>query len=416
MSSSKPTIGVPKETLLGERRVGLTPDVVAQLLKRGFKEILVEANAGHDAGYTNDAFIARGATVTEDRKKIFERADIIVQVNTPGANPEQGEADLELLRPGQILVGQADPLGNPEMAERLAEKKITAFGLELVPRITRAQSMDILSSGATIAGYKAVLTAANELPKMFPMFMTAAGTVKPAKVFVIGAGVAGLQAIATAKRLGAIVSAYDIRPAVKEQVESVGGRFVELKIEAAKSEDKGGYAKAMDEEFYRRQRELMLEVVKDSDVVITTAAIPGRKAPILVTEEMVVAMPTGAVIVDLAAERGGNCELTVPGETVTRHDVRIIGPRNVPASIPFHASQMYARNVTTFLINMVKDDQFTIDTDDQIVRDTLLTTDGVIVNARLRKMLGKDALKEPKAKEEPKAEDSESKPETAGAA
>ena len=287
-----------------------------------------------------------------------------------------------------VLVGLLDPLGAPAGIQTLATRGITAFALELIPRITRAQAMDVLSSAATITGYKAVLLAASALPQMFPMLMTAGGTLAPARVFVIGAGVAGLQAIATAKRLGAVVQAYDVRPAVKEQVESLGAKFVELPLAAADAQDKGGYAKAMDESFYRRQRETMLKVVAASEVVIATAAVPGKKAPILLTAEMVDAMPPGAVVVDVAAEQGGNCELTRPGETVTRGAVSIIGTLNLASTVPQHASQMYGRNVATFLALIVAGGELKIDLADEIVRETLVTRDSEVVHPRVREALG----------------------------
>ena len=292
-------IGICKETFPGERRVALIPDAIPKLAKAGL-EFLVEQRAGSAAGIPDADYTEKGARLASTRAEVFGAADVVLQVRTLGANPKAGQADLELLRPGQTIIGFAEPLGEPEQARTLAARKVTSFALELLPRITRAQSMDVLSSMATVAGYKAVLLAAEALPRMFPMFMTAAGTVKAAKVLIVGAGVAGLQAIATAKRLGAVVSAYDIRPAVKEQVQSLGARFVEMELEAGAAEDKGGYAKAMDEEFYRKQRELMAKVVAESNVVITTAAIPGRQAPILVTKEMVAGMSPGSVILDLA--------------------------------------------------------------------------------------------------------------------
>jgi len=304
--------------------------------------------------------------------------------------------DLELTREGQAVVAFLEPLSAAESVKKLAERRLKAFAMELMPRITRAQSMDALSSLATVAGYKAVLLAADHLPRMFPMMMTAAGTVSPARVFVIGAGVAGLQAIATARRLGAVVSAYDVRPAVKEQVESLGGKFVELELETVESEDKGGYAKAMDEEFYRKQREMMTRVVAENHVVITTAAVPGKKAPVLITEEMVKGMTPGSVIVDLAAERGGNCELTRAGETALSHGVTIIGPINLPATVPYHSSQMYSKNISTFLLHLVKEGELVIDLSDEITRETLLTLDGEVLNPRVREILGMPALEKKK--------------------
>jgi len=287
-----------------------------------------------------------------------------------------------------VVIAITDPLGCPEAVQKFAATWAALLALELVPRITRAQSMDVLSSMATIAGYRAVLLAATALPKMFPMMMTAAGTITPARVFVVGAGVAGLQAIASSKRLGAIVSAYDVRPVVKEQVESLGGKFLEIQLDTAGAEDKGGYAKQLDDEAIKKQQELMLHAVAESDVVITTAAVPGKKAPILLTAEMVRQMKPGSVVVDLAAERGGNCELTKPGETVVDGGVTILGPANLPAEIPYHASQMYAKNIATFLLNMVKNGQLNLNLEDEIVRDTLVTRDGKIANPRVAEILG----------------------------
>jgi H+-translocating NAD(P) transhydrogenase subunit alpha len=303
-----------------------------------------------------------------------------------GSNDRTGQADVPLYRPNQALVGFLRPLGSLETIQEIASKGITAFSIELMPRTTRAQSMDALSSMATISGYKAVVVAADTLPRLFPMMTTAAGTITPARVFIIGCGVAGLQAIATARRLGAVVSAYDLRPAVKEQVQSLGGRFVELPIEAKDAQDARGYATAQGEEFYKKQRELLGKVVAESDVVITAAVIPGKKSPILVTKEMVTAMAPGSVIVDLAAERGGNCELTREGEQIVEHGVTIMGSINLASTVPYHASQMYARNVATFLLHLVKDGKLQLNPQDEIVRDTLLTQGGEIVNARLREI------------------------------
>jgi NAD(P) transhydrogenase subunit alpha len=288
------------------------------------------------------------------------------------------------MRPDQVLLGLGEPLtASAEYAE-IAQRGVISFAMELIPRITRAQSMDVLSSMATIAGYKAVLLAAGTLPRMFPMLMTAAGTITPARVFVLGAGVAGLQAIATARRLGAVVAAYDVRPAVREQIESLGAKFVVVELETAAAEDKGGYAKELGEEFYRRQREVLTEVVRQHDVVITTAAVPGKRAPVLLTREMIAGMPRGSVVVDIAAERGGNCEITVPGETVVENGVAVTGPLNLPSTIPWHASQMYSRNVATFLKHLIRDGAIQIDTSDEITRETLVTHKGQIVNERVR--------------------------------
>ncbi len=380
-------VGVVKETFPGERRVALVPDIVPPLKKKGF-EVVVEKGAGADAGFLDSAYEAKGAKLLDSRKAVFDEADIIAQVRTYGANPENGKADLELMREGQIVLGASEPLSNPELIAEMAKAKVNSFGLELIPRTTRAQAMDILSSMATVAGYRAVLWAAADLPKFFPMFMTAAGTVAPAKAFVIGAGVAGLQAIATAKRLGAIVSAYDVRSAVKEEIESLGAKFVEMELETGEGE--GGYARQMDEEFYRKQREFMTKVVSEMDVVITTAAVPGKKAPILITEEMVKGMPKGAVIVDLAAERGGNCELTKVDEVVEKHGVKILGPSNVASTLPFHASQMYSKNVFNFLVNMLtkdKEKKFDLEQEDDILAGTWMTKNGDVVHEAIKQAL-----------------------------
>ncbi len=374
-------LGCPRETFPGERRVAITPRQVEALKKAGIN-VMVEHTAGLASGYTDDAYSGRGAQLV-DRQTLFANATLIAQVRSLGANPEAGRADLDLLRPGQGVVGFGEPLTAPQEASDLAATGVSFFAMELMPRITRAQSMDALSSMATISGYKAVLMAAVELPKMFPMLMTAAGTVAPAKVFILGAGVAGLQAIATARRLGAVVSAYDVRPVVKEQVESVGGKFIILDVDSKTSEDKGGYAKAMDEAFYRRQRELLTEVIREQDVLITTAAVPGRKAPILVTRDMVLAMQPGSVIVDIAAERGGNCEVTKPGQTVIEHGVSVLGPLNVPSSVPFHASQMYGSNITAFVKLLFKDGALNINMEDEIIRETLITHDNKVVHPRV---------------------------------
>ncbi len=380
-------IGVPTETFPDERRVALIPDSLPALGKQQHT-VVVQAGAGEAAGYPNAAYEAKGATILSDRAEVFRTADVIAQVRGYGSNPEAGRADLELIRPDQVLIGMYDPLSAPPLAQELAGRKGTAFALELMPRITRAQSMDVLSSMATVAGYKAVLLAANVTPRMFPMFMTAAGTVSPAHVLIVGAGVAGLQAIATAKRLGAIVSAYDVRPAVKEQIESLGAKFVEMELEAGQTEDKGGYAKEMGEDFLRKQRELMTKVVAENHVIITTAAIPGKKAPVIVTGEMVKGMMPGSVIVDLAAERGGNCELTKADQEVVVHGVTILGPSNLASSVPFHASQMFAKNVVTFLKELTKDGALALDMENEVHRDTLLTRNGEVVQPRVRDLLG----------------------------
>jgi len=378
------TVGSPLEAFPGERRVSLVPRAVDALGKVGIS-VLVEHSAGLSAGFPDALYVARGAQIVS-REELFAKADVIAQVRSLGANPEAGRADTGLLRPGQILIGMGEPLTALNEAGELARAGVTSFALELVPRITRAQSMDVLSSMATIAGYEAVLLAATALPKIFPMLMTAAGTITPSKVFVLGAGVAGLQAIATSRRLGGVVSAYDVRAAVKEQVESVGAKFVVLEVEAAGSEDKSGYAKAMGEDFYRRQAELLGAVMRDQDVVITTAAVPGRKAPILITKAMVEGMMPGSVIMDVAAERGGNCELTHPGERYMHGEVTIWGPLNLPSLAAHHASQMFSSNLTSFLKLLVKDGQIVLNREDEIIRETLVTHEGSIVHPRVAEL------------------------------
>ncbi len=370
-------IGVPTEQLPGERRVALVPASIAPLKKAGF-DVLIERGAGERAGFPDAAYVEKGAQIAETRGEVFG-SDALLQVRV---------GDLAMMRRGQVVIGMADPLGSPEIVLELASRGVTAFALELIPRITRAQSMDVLSSMATIAGYKAVLLAAGTLPRMFPLLTTAAGTVTPAHVFIVGVGVAGLQAIATARKLGAVVEAYDVRPAVKEQVQSVGAKFVELPLETGQAEDKGGYAKPQDEAFYQRQREMMARVVAANDVVITTAVVPGKKAPILVTADMVRGMAPGSVVVDLAAERGGNCELTRADQVVVEKGVTILGPTNLPSTVPYHASQMYAKNMTTFLLHLVKDGAVKVDTSDEITRDTLIAQGGEVANARVRTALG----------------------------
>ncbi len=380
-------VGVLQETYPGEHRVALIPSVLPSL-KKGGMDVIVESKAGEQAGYPDSAYMEKGATIASSRAQVFEKADCVVQVRLLGANPTEGRADLSGFRKRQMLIGMAEALSAPQSVQDLASREVTAFALELMPRITRAQSMDILSSMGTVAGYKAVVLAANSLPKMFPMLMTAAGTVTPAKVLIIGAGVAGLQAISVARRLGASVNAYDIRPAVKEQILSLGAKFVELPLETADAEDEGGYAKAQDETFYKKQRELLGQVIATSDVVISTAAVPGKKAPILITADMVAGMASGSVIVDLAAERGGNCELTKPGTTIVAHGVTIHGPENLSSTVPYHASQLYAKNVATFLLHLVKKGEVQLDMNDEITKETMMTRNGEVVQPRIREALG----------------------------
>ena len=384
-------VGVPRESFPGERRVGLVPAAVPNLTKAGL-EVVIESGAGIEAGYPDAEYVSAGAKILPARADVFNTADILIQVLCYGSNDKTGEADLPLLHQNQVLIGFLRPLGSLETIQQIASRGALAFSIELMPRTTRAQSMDALSSMATISGYKAVVLAADTLPRIFPMLTTAAGTITPARVLVIGCGVAGLQAIATARRLGAVVSAYDLRPVVKEQVQSLGGRFVELEVEAKDAQDERGYARAQDESFYNRQRELLGKVVAENDVVITTAVVPGKKSPILVTKEMVAGMKPGSVIVDLASERGGNCELTSTGEQVVKHGVTIIGLINVASTVPYHASQMYARNVTAFLLHLIKEGKLQLNMEDQIVRDTLLTQGGEVINPRLREFYSLPAL------------------------
>ena len=384
-------VGVPRESFPGERRVALVPAVIPNLAKAGL-EVLVESDAGIEAGYINAEYESKGAKIVARREDVFAQSEIITQVLCYGSNDRTGAADLPLMRKGQLLMGFLRPLGSKETVEAIAATGVTSFSVELMPRTTRAQSMDALSSMATACGYKAVVIAADTLPRIFPMLTTAAGTITPARVLVIGAGVAGLQAIATARRLGAVVSAYDVRPAVKEQVQSLGGRFVELALEVKDAQDAGGYAKAQDEAFYQRQRELLGKVIAESDVVITTAVVPGKTAPVLVTKEMVAGMAPGSVIVDIAAERGGNCELTKCGEKISVNGVSIIGWINLASSVPYHASQLYSRNISNFLLNMVKEGKTKVNRQDEIISNTLVTQGGEIVNPRVREFFGLPAL------------------------
>lgn len=380
-------VAVVRENYPGENRVALVPASVPNLKKAG-AQVLVQRGAGTPAGFPDQQYVDKGAELIDSRQQAFERADVVFQIRSYGANPVHGQGDLDLMRPGQIVVGMCDPLGNPQAIQEVAARQAKLFALEMIPRITRAQSMDVLSSQATIAGYRAVLLAAIELPKMFPMLMTAAGTLSPARVFVIGAGVAGLQAIATAKRLGAIVTAYDVRPEAKEQIESLGAKCAQLNLEVEGAQDKGGYAKDLGEEFYRKQREFMGEIAAESDVVITTAAIPGKKSPLLITGEGIRRMPPGGIAIDLAAERGGNIEGSLPDQRVELDGITILGPTNLSAEIPNHASQMFSNNIVKFLLNMVADQQVQLNLEDEIVAGTIATNDGEVVNSRLREMLG----------------------------
>ncbi len=375
-------IGVPKESFPGERRVAMVPASVPALLKAKC-EVVVETGAGITAGYMDKAYAEKGAKLVPTRAEVFGAADIVIQVLCYGANDRTGREDLHLMRSGQVLIGFLRPLGSPETVQEIAAKGVVAFAIELIPRITRSQNMDALSAMATVCGYKAVLLAADSLPRFFPMLTTAAGTITPARVLILGGGVAGLQAVATARRLGAVASAYDVRPAVKEQVHSLGGRFLELPLETGQAEDPRGYARPQDETFLSRQRELLTHAVAESDVVISTATVPGKHAPLLITADMVARMALGSVIVDLAAERGGNCELTRLNQVVIEHGVTIIGYFNVASTVPYHASQMYSRNLTAFLLNLLKDGKLNLDPEDEITRGTLVARDGKVVHPLL---------------------------------
>jgi NAD(P) transhydrogenase subunit alpha len=383
-------VGVAKETFPGERRVALVPADAAKLIKNGLG-VVIEPGAGAAAGFSDQAYVDKGAQVAANRAGVF-LAEIVLQVRSLGANLKAGRNDLPSVRGSQVIIGLCDPLGEPRSVAEIAQTGATLIALELIPRTTRAQSMDVLSSMTTLAGYRAVLLAALELPRIFPLLMTAAGTLTAARVFVIGVGVAGLSAIATAKRLGAVVRAYDVRPASREQVESLGAKFVELPLETKQAETAGGYAQVQDEAFYRRQRELMAEVVSESDAVIATAAIQGKPSPLLVTAEAVAQMQPGSVIVDLAAERGGNCALTKADQRVIAHGVTILGPTNLPSEVAFHASQMFSANVTSFLLNLVKKGELILNCDDPIIRETLAAHEGQVVHPRLRELLALPAL------------------------
>jgi len=382
-------IAIAKEVEVGERRVALVPDVVARLVKQGL-EIWVEAGAGERAFFPNSAYEAAGATLISDPAKLWGEADVILKVGLPQER-EDGQPEIDLLREGSVLIGFLNPLGNPILIQRLADRKVTAFSMELVPRTSRAQSMDALSSQAGVAGYQAVLIAAAALPKFFPMLTTAAGTIAPAKVFVLGAGVAGLQAIATARRLGAVVEAFDIRPAVKEEVQSLGAKFVEVPLEEDTVAE-GGYAKEVSETAKQRTQAVIAEHIKQSDAVITTAQVQGKKAPLLVTEEMVAAMKPGSVVVDLAAEQGGNCACTEAGKDVVWQGVTIIGPMNLPSSIPIHASQMYAKNIATLVQYLIKEQELQLDFTDDIVNSACVTHEGMIRNERVRNALASEQV------------------------
>jgi NAD(P) transhydrogenase subunit alpha len=367
-------IGVPTETSSGERRVALVPELVPKLTSLGL-EVCIQAGAGVEAGFPDRSYSEKGALV---QLEVLTAADIVLKVRRPSPD------EISKLPAGSTLIGLLEPYATDDTTQLLAERRVTSLAMELMPRIARAQSMDALSAMSAIAGYKAVLLAANHLPRFFPLLMTAAGTIPPARVFVIGAGVAGLEAIGTAKRLGAVVEAYDTRPAVKEEVESVGARFVELSLDTKDAEEKGGYARAESPEFYSRQQEMMSRHISAADVVITAALVRGHHAPILISEEMVRSMKPGSVIVDLASEQGGNCALTEPGRILVKDGVTILGPTNIPSTMPFHASEMYARTVNNFLMHLFHEGGIRIASDDELVSATLMTRSGEIVNGAWR--------------------------------
>lgn len=408
-------VGIPRELKPGETRVAMIPANMQGLIAKGV-EFIVESDAGLTAGFSNELYQAAGATIGNNRADVFAKADIIFQVQSFGANEINAHDDLAYLRPGQLIAGMMDPLGSPAIAEQLAKTGVSAIAMELVPRISRAQSMDVLSSMATLAGYKAVLLGASLAPRIMPMLMTAAGTLKPMRTFIMGVGVAGLQACATAKRLGGVVEAYDVRPAARDQILSVGAKPIELDLETESSEDKGGYAKAQGEDFIRRQQELMTAVLAEQDLVITTAAIPGAKSPILVTADMVKAMKPGSVIVDLAAERGGNCELTKLGETVVAHGVTIIGPDNLAATVPNHASQMYGKNLETLLGHLLdKENNLVLDFEDEIIFETVIAHNQDVPHKRMRALLGYVSIDLDSTEEDKTADKSEPAQQEGGA-
>ncbi len=370
-------VGVPKEIVANERRVALAPETVAKLAKAEI-EVLIESGAGEAAFLANEMYQQAGATVVSDTAALFAESDLILKVQRPVLNEAIAKEELDMMSDGSTLIALLQPLVNHELVKRLAEKKITSFSMDAIPRIARAQRMDALSSMSSLAGYKAVLIGANMLGKYLPMMMTAAGTMPPAKVLVLGAGVAGLQAIATAHRLGAVVEAFDVRPIVKEQVESLGATFIEVEEAGEDAEGKGGYAKELSEESQRRERELIHKHIAASDIVITTALIPGKQAPILITKEMVESMKAGSVIVDLAAEMGGNCELTEPGQEVVQHGVTISGPLNLPSSMPLQASQLYSRNISDLLLHLVQEGKLNLDFEDPITDGCCITHQGEV--------------------------------------
>jgi NAD(P) transhydrogenase subunit alpha len=384
-------IGITRELVAGENRVSLCPENIQSLTNKGV-EFWVEQNAGVQAGFADADYSSVGAKIVSDRDELFAQSDIILQVQSFGSNTQNAEDDLMRLKAKQLVIGMMDPLAQPQAAQQIASTGATAIALEMVPRISRAQSMDVLSSMATLAGYRSVLLGAEAAPRILPMLMTAAGTLQPARVLIMGVGVAGLQACATAKRLGAVVEAYDVRPAAREQIISVGATPVELDLPTESSEGAGGYAKKQSDEFLELQRKLMTEVVARQDIIITTAAVPGAKSPILVTEDMLKAMKAGSVLVDLAAERGGNCESTEVGKTVVKHDVTIVGPENLASDVAYHASQMYGKNIQTLIELILQEGEINLDFEDEIIAGTVVAHDGDVPHAHMRKLLDLPSL------------------------
>ncbi|MFL5486730.1 MAG: Re/Si-specific NAD(P)(+) transhydrogenase subunit alpha [Gemmatimonadaceae bacterium] len=385
-------IGVPREIASGERRVALVPEVVPQLTRAGHR-VVIERDAGLRAGFTDDLYRSAGCDIVDSFEVIYSTAQMILKVQRPGRDESTGEAELDMLKAGTVLIGLLQPASDPALFQQLAERDIIACSMELVPRTTRAQMMDALSSQSTVAGYKAVLLAANALQKFFPMLMTAAGTVRPARVLVIGAGVAGLQAIATARRIGAVVEAFDTRPVVKEQVKSLGATFVELDVHLEDAQDAGGYAKELSERHIRREKELIHTRAMQADVIITTALVPGKPAPRLIDAETVRAMRPGSVIVDLAGEQGGNCELSVPGDTVVRHDVTIIAPLHISSELAYHASQMYAKNIAALVTLLAPKGELALNFGDDIIDAVCITANGEVRHNPTRLRLGMEPVK-----------------------
>jgi len=378
-------IAIPKEILPGENRVACVPDVASKYIKAGF-EVQVESNAGLNAGFTNEDYGKAGAKVLDNLNDLYSSADMVLKVQRPSDHPVAGRHELDLMKSGTILITFLYPLHYPDSAKQCAAKGINVVSMDMIPRTSIAQKMDALSSQANIAGYKSVIMTANELGKIFPLMMTAAGTISPARVVIMGAGVAGLQALGTAKRLGAVVEVSDIRPAVKEEVQSLGGRFIEVKTDED-MQDEGGYAKEASEEFLKKQKELIFKHIIEADIVITTALVPGKKAPVLVSEEMVKNMKPGSVILDMAVEFGGNCELSENGKTVKKHNVVIIGEPNLPSLVPTHASEMYSKNILNFINHFTKEGKFELNMEDEIIQGALITNNGEVINQRIKDLL-----------------------------